>query len=343
VARHAEGKEAWNAWANGMLPLKSVLEEAGKWDAEREHSWEPLRARNGATRAWLALACAIFSTTRSPRQIEDNGLLDGYTPDRDAAASFRELRRRAAEAQDRDRELEFFAQEIRTGRFHAKGMPSWVPKVWSWRFWFGLGFGAFSDFGRSLWRPLLSWLALTAVFAAVYLGEHEQMRQARVALAPSGAFSTLATFIATTRDALVRAPACRVQGREPFDSTDAVTEAIQLSLRNALVFDIGRASLLDGVSDASYRLGFRYYGRDAVLGPLEPERHIIPREVGVMIEVVADTQQLAAYVLSLARSSYLHCPFDGRKTTAGNLAFASSPSDARRSGLRVQRLSPDGR
>lgn len=86
-------------------------------------------------------------------------------------------------------------------------------------------------------------------------------------------------------------------------------------------------SLLEGVDDASYKLGFRYYGRDAVLGPMEPERHIAPREVGAMIEVVADTQKLADYVLSLARSSFLHCPFDGRKTTAGNLAFAASPSD----------------
>ncbi|NBV25030.1 MAG: DUF1549 domain-containing protein [Proteobacteria bacterium] len=39
------------------------------------------------------------------------------------------------------------------------------------------------------------------------------------------------------------------------------------------------------------------------------------------------TQALASYVLSLARSSYLHCPFDGRKATAGNLAFPFSPSD----------------
>lgn len=87
-------------------------------------------------------------------------------------------------------------------------------------------------------------------------------------------------------------------------------------------------SLLQGsVSDSTFRLGFRYYGRDAVLGELEPNRHKLPHEVGVLMEVVADTQELADYVLSLTRSSFLHCPFEGRKTTAGNLAFASSPSD----------------
>ncbi|MGZ5146231.1 MAG: acyclic terpene utilization AtuA family protein, partial [Burkholderiales bacterium] len=45
------------------------------------------------------------------------------------------------------------------------------------------------------------------------------------------------------------------------------------------------------------------------------------------IEAIAPTQALASYVLSLARSSYLHCPFAGRKATAGNLAFPFSPSD----------------
>jgi hypothetical protein len=108
--------------------------------------------------------------------------LFGYTPDKDAAALFRVLRRQTREGLDRDRELEFFAQEVRTGRFHAKGWPSWVPKVGSWRFWFGLAFGTFSDFGRSLWRPLLTWFALSILFAAFYLGEHEDMRKARAEL-----------------------------------------------------------------------------------------------------------------------------------------------------------------
>jgi hypothetical protein len=65
------------------------------------------------------------------------------------------------------------------------------------------------------------------------------VRKARSARTPAGPFSTLAAYVATTRDGLVNPPACRVGG-EPFDSTDAVTEAIQLSLKNALVFDVGR-------------------------------------------------------------------------------------------------------
>jgi hypothetical protein len=84
---------------------------------------------------------------------------------------------------------------------------------------------------------------------------------------------------------------------------------------------------LAGVPDSDYKLGFRYYGRDAVLGALEPERDRIPHEVGAMVETIGRTQEIADHVLSLARSSLLHCPFPGRKTTAGNLAFPASPSD----------------
>jgi hypothetical protein len=413
LARHAEGRAAWNTWANAMLAAKSVLERAGGWESRPGYYtrtsgrfiWEPESGGDAAAQAWLSLARAVFSTDATPhffdndasfaglifpdearfqratfagearfegtafnsgawfqgvnfnvgalfesitfssvaqfqgatfgrgarfqgatfrgrawfqgkvflwrtffsgarfdadaifaharfegpadfagatfrRRADFDGIdcaaafsladatfkeapgfigatfkgtlrLDnvetpryrgtlGYTPDKDATARFRELRRRALEAQDRDRELEFFAQEIRTGRFHAKGLPSWVPKVWSWRFWFGLGFGALSDFGRSLWRPLLWWLALTALFAAFFVGEHEDMRKDRAALAPhGGAFSAFVAYAITTRKALANPPACRIQGREPFSSTDAVTEAIQASLKNALVFNIG--------------------------------------------------------------------------------------------------------
>lgn len=100
-----------------------------------------------------------------------------------------------------------------------------------------------------------------------------------------------------------------------------------LDVIDATVRAAVRRNLQKAISDSDFQLEFRYYGRDAVLGELEPLRHIAPREVGVMIEVVAADQLTANYVLSLARSSFLHCPFEGRKTTAGNLAFPFSPSD----------------
>lgn len=98
-------------------------------------------------------------------------------------------------------------------------------------------------------------------------------------------------------------------------------EVIEREVRAAV-----RRNLDAAVPEAAYTLAFRYYGRDAVLGDLEPMKRA-PHEVGLLIEAVAPTQELANYVLSLARSSFLHCPFPGRKTTAGNLAFPFSPSD----------------
>ena len=86
-------------------------------------------------------------------------------------------------------------------------------------------------------------------------------------------------------------------------------------------------------SDSRYDLYFRYYGRDGVLGLRESLRRQPVHEVGVLIEAIAPNQELAGAVLSLARSSFLHCSFPGRKTTAGNLAFPFSPSDLQAGGV----------
>ena len=81
------------------------------------------------------------------------------------------------------------------------------------------------------------------------------------------------------------------------------------------------------LSPEDYELRFIFYGRDGVLGRPGPDGPGAPREVGVVMEAIAKDQQTANAVLSLARSSFLHCGFDGRKATAGNLAFPFSPSD----------------
>ncbi len=98
---------------------------------------------------------------------------------------------------------------------------------------------------------------------------------------------------------------------------DAVTQRAQ-----AMAF-----ANLQGIDTSRVMVHWRPYGRDAVLGMHDPDRHNVPHEIGLMIEVIADTQELANTVLALLRSSALHCPFEGRTTTAGNLAFPFSPSD----------------
>lgn len=76
-----------------------------------------------------------------------------------------------------------------------------------------------------------------------------------------------------------------------------------------------------------YRLLFHVYGRDGVMGRLEPVKEIRSHEIGLIIEVIADDPDTSAAVLALARSAGLHVTYPGRKAIAGNLAFPFSPSD----------------
>jgi hypothetical protein len=76
-----------------------------------------------------------------------------------------------------------------------------------------------------------------------------------------------------------------------------------------------------------YYLDFKVYGRNGVMGDLEPRQHIAGHELGIIIEAVAGTQATANTICSFARSTMLHYGYEGRLSTAGNLAFPYSPSD----------------
>ena len=76
-----------------------------------------------------------------------------------------------------------------------------------------------------------------------------------------------------------------------------------------------------------YQPIFHVYGRDAVMREREPHPTAIGHEVGLLVEVVASSPKLASDVCALARSTLLHYPYTGRKTTGGSLAFPFSPQD----------------
>ncbi|SHE40153.1 Protein of unknown function [Desulforamulus putei DSM 12395] len=89
----------------------------------------------------------------------------------------------------------------------------------------------------------------------------------------------------------------------------------------------------DRVKDNFKRYGYRYflhfniYGKNGVMGKLEPKQSIDSHELGIIIEAVAETQDIANTICSFARSTMLHYGYPGRVATAGNLAFPYSPSD----------------
>jgi len=77
----------------------------------------------------------------------------------------------------------------------------------------------------------------------------------------------------------------------------------------------------------NYQLLFNIYGRDGVMGALEPMVSNMAHELGIVIEAVANTQSEADTICAFARSTMLHYGYEGRRATAGNLAFPYSPSD----------------
>lgn len=68
------------------------------------------------------------------------------------------------------------------------------------------------------------------------------------------------------------------------------------------------------VNQNDYILQFRKYGG-------------AESNLGVVIDAVGKTQDIADTICSLARSRMLHCDYKGRKSSAGNVAFPFSPSD----------------
>ncbi|MEG2365072.1 MAG: acyclic terpene utilization AtuA family protein, partial [Terrisporobacter sp.] len=77
-----------------------------------------------------------------------------------------------------------------------------------------------------------------------------------------------------------------------------------------------------------YYLNINIYGRNGVMGNIEPTPSTKgAHEIGVVIDAVAETQHKADTICAFARSSMLHFGYEGRKATAGNLAFPYSPSD----------------
>jgi hypothetical protein len=75
-----------------------------------------------------------------------------------------------------------------------------------------------------------------------------------------------------------------------------------------------------------YKIAFYNYGKDGVMGELETNKSI-SHELGVMFEVISETQELSSAICASVRSTFMHYGYEGRKSTAGNLAFPFAPSD----------------
>lgn len=86
------------------------------------------------------------------------------------------------------------------------------------------------------------------------------------------------------------------------------------------------AVLAPRIRPDQYRIRFHRYGLDGVMGRLEPLR-ATPHEIGLLVDVVGETEAIAAAAAGAARSLLLHWSYPGRLATAGNLALPFSPAE----------------
>ena len=100
----------------------------------------------------------------------------------------------------------------------------------------------------------------------------------------------------------------------------------QLDAIQAGVVERIAAVLAPRIRPDQYRISFHRYGMDGVMGRLEPVR-ATPHEVGLLVDVVGETEAIAAAAAGAARSLLLHWSYPGRVATAGNLALPFSPAE----------------
>ncbi|WP_320128392.1 acyclic terpene utilization AtuA family protein [uncultured Sphaerochaeta sp.] len=90
-----------------------------------------------------------------------------------------------------------------------------------------------------------------------------------------------------------------------------------------------RESVQDQYNDidsTSYTVNFMNYGKNGVMGDLEPDNQA-GHELCVVFEVLAENQDISSSICASVRSTFMHYGYEGRKATAGNLAFPFAPSD----------------
>lgn len=94
---------------------------------------------------------------------------------------------------------------------------------------------------------------------------------------------------------------------------DAILETVRTQVRRVLGFN---GTII-----------FHTYGGSQRLAPNSPRNPFGPLDLGLVMEVIGEDQETANTVCSYVRSTLLHFGYEGRISTAGNLALLYSPSD----------------
>lgn len=93
------------------------------------------------------------------------------------------------------------------------------------------------------------------------------------------------------------------------------------------------ARVLNGeVGPDDYKLLFHVYGKNAIMGDLEPKTNPA-HEVCIVTEVTAHTQELATQILKLCRQPLLHAPIPEWKGAITGFACLHNPAEIERGPL----------
>lgn len=171
-------------------------------------------------------------------------------------AKWRALRRIAELGHDHETKLKCFAGEIDAARDHPN--TSWQDKL------IGLAYQLFSDFGRSVMRPLYAWAAGILVFAFLF-----RLCMSNATLEQPLPFTCYNPVMhQATND-----KASHIEGLSALsESTSPLTEPFSLSLRNALV-------VINGGEETNHRIYGCLYGLERYGDTLIP---VVPKTVAAL-------------------------------------------------------------
>jgi hypothetical protein len=96
-----------------------------------------------------------------------------------------------------------------------------------------------------------------------------------------------------------------------------------LAKYQALIARIARSI---GVEPGTWRVKFRVYGRDAVMGALEPLRDTPSHEIGLLVDVVAATAEMSEALLTRASAAGAKLDPSGGIAAGANFAAPFSPN-----------------
>ena len=82
-----------------------------------------------------------------------------------------------------------------------------------------------------------------------------------------------------------------------------------------------------GIEANEYKLLYRVIGKDSVMGSREPVRELSTHELGIIIEAVAPSQEMANEIVGIARQAAKNGHYEGKLCDEGCLTFPYSPSD----------------